>query len=90
MATERLAMHDVREILRQKLTLKRSHRAVVKALGVSMGVVSGVVTRAATLGLDWEATRRSRYGCTAHGSRSARRGRCRIRRSCTWSCGSPG
>ena len=55
MATERLAMHDVREILRQKLTLKRSHREVVAALGVSMGVVSGVVTRAATLGLDWEA-----------------------------------
>jgi transposase len=55
MATERLAMHDVREILRQKLTLKRSHRAVVQALGVSMGVVSGVVTRAATLGLDWAA-----------------------------------
>ena len=55
MATERLAMHHVREILRQKLTLKRSHRAVVEALGVSMGVVSGVVTRAATLGLDWEA-----------------------------------
>jgi transposase len=55
MATERLAMHDVREILRQKLTLKRSHRAVVEALGVSMGVVSGVVTRATTLGLDWEA-----------------------------------
>jgi len=55
MATERLAMHDVREILRQKLTLKRSHRAVVEALGVSMGVISGVVTRAAALGLDWEA-----------------------------------
>jgi len=55
MATERLAMHHVREILRQKLTLKRSHREVVAALGVSMGAVSGVVTRAATLGLDWEA-----------------------------------
>ena len=49
MATERLAMHHVREILRQKLTLKRSHREVVAALGVSMGAVSGVVTRAATL-----------------------------------------
>jgi transposase len=55
MATERLAMHQVREILRQKLTLKRSHREVMAALGVSMGVVSGVVTRAAALGLDWGA-----------------------------------
>jgi transposase len=55
MATERLAMHQVREILRQKLTLKRSHRAVMEALGVSMGVVCAVVGRAAALGLDWEA-----------------------------------
>src|SRR5262249_60079755 len=55
MATERLAMHQVREILRQKLTLERSHREVMAALGVSMGVVSGVVTRAAALGLDWAA-----------------------------------
>jgi transposase len=55
MATERLAMHQVREILRQKLVQKRSHRAVVTALGVSMGAVSSVVTRAATLGLDWKA-----------------------------------
>jgi hypothetical protein len=55
MATERLAMHQAREILRQKLTLKRSHREVMAALGVSMGTVSGVMTRAAVLGLDWEA-----------------------------------
>ena len=55
MATERLAMHQAREILRQKLTLKRSHRDVVSAVGVSMGTVSGVVVRAAALGLDWEA-----------------------------------
>jgi transposase len=48
-------MHQVREILRQKLTLKRSHREVVSALGVSMGVVSGVMTRATALGLAWEA-----------------------------------
>jgi transposase len=55
MATERLAMHQAREILRQKLTLRRSHREVVAALGVSMGTVSAVVNRAAVLGLDWEA-----------------------------------
>jgi transposase len=55
MATERLAMHQVREILRQKLTLKRSHREVVEALGVSLGKISGVVGRATALGLSWEA-----------------------------------
>ena len=55
MATERLAMQQVREILRQKLTLKRSHRDVMAALGVSMGVICSVVGRAAALGLDWEA-----------------------------------
>ncbi len=55
MATERLAMDKAREILRQKLTLKRSHREVVAALGVSMGLISSVVTRAAALGLAWEA-----------------------------------
>src|SRR5262249_13726799 len=55
MATERLAMHQAREILRQKLTLKRSHREVVAALGVSMGTISSVVGRATALGLDWEA-----------------------------------
>jgi len=51
MATERLAMHDVREILRQKLTLKQSHREVMAALGVSMGVVSG---RTSAFGQDAE------------------------------------
>ena len=55
MATERLAMHQAREILRQKLVLKRSHRAVMAAVGVSMGTVSGVAGRAKALGLDWKA-----------------------------------
>lgn len=55
MATERLAMHQAREILRQKLTLKRSHREVVAALGVSIGTVSKVAGRAMALGLDWTA-----------------------------------
>ena len=35
MATERLPMQHVREILRQKLALGRSHREVAKSLGVS-------------------------------------------------------
>jgi transposase len=54
MATERLAMYQAREILRLKLTQKKTHRAVMAAVGVSMGTVSGVVVRAAALGLDWE------------------------------------
>ncbi len=52
MATERLAMHRIREILRQKLVLKRSHREVKKAVGVSLGQVSHLARRAALLGID--------------------------------------
>ncbi|MDI1437691.1 IS21 family transposase [Polyangium sorediatum] len=54
MATERLRMRHVREILRQKLVLGRSNRQVSASLQVSSGAVSGAVTRARTLGLDWE------------------------------------
>jgi len=36
MATEGLEMHVLREIFRQKLTLRRSHRQTVTALGVSL------------------------------------------------------
>jgi transposase len=54
MATERLSMRHVREILRQKLVLGRSNRQVAASLGVSSGSVSGAVTRARTLGLDWD------------------------------------
>jgi hypothetical protein len=35
MATERLPMQHLREILRQKLALGRSHREVARAVGVS-------------------------------------------------------
>lgn len=54
MATERLRMRDLREILRQKLVLKRSNRQVGASLRVSHGGVSGAVGRARALGLDWE------------------------------------
>jgi transposase len=47
-------MHRLKEILRQKLVLHRSHRQVAKAVGVSVGFVSGVVTRMAALGLGAE------------------------------------
>jgi len=52
MATERLEMHVLREILRQKLLLARSHREVVASIGVSLGKVSSVLARAHSLGLD--------------------------------------
>lgn len=54
MAAERLSMRCVKEVLRQKYCLKKSHRQVATALSISSGFVSGVMTRAATVGLtDW-------------------------------------
>ena len=53
MATERLSMRHTREILRQKLTLRRSHRAIAQSLGISSGTVGGTVLRARAAGLDW-------------------------------------
>jgi transposase len=53
MSSEKLSMRKVREILRQKLVLKRSHREVATSAGVSVGVVSKVVNRAEAAGIDW-------------------------------------
>ena len=54
MATERLSMQNVREILRQKkLELKQTHRAVADALGISDGAVRSLMVRWKGLGLDW-------------------------------------
>lgn len=55
MATERLSMRHTREILRQKLTLGRSHRAIGQSLGLSHGVVGTTVLRARAAGLTWPA-----------------------------------
>jgi transposase len=55
MATERLPMLKLREILRHKLQLGSSHREAAAALGISAGSVGGAATRAAALGLDWPA-----------------------------------
>ncbi len=52
MAAERLAMRKIREILRQKWELGRSHREIARSLGVSVGAVAGVVTRATRAGWD--------------------------------------
>ena len=53
MANERLSMRKVREILRQKLCLGRSHREVALHVGVSVGVVTKVLGRAQEAGIDW-------------------------------------
>ena len=54
MAAERLSMRKIREILRQKWALGRSHREVAASLGVSVGIVAKTVLRATTAKLTWE------------------------------------
>ena len=53
MATERLSMRQIREILRQKWTLGRTHRQVAEGLRVGLGTVSTVERRARAADLDW-------------------------------------
>ena len=53
MATERLSMRKIREILRHKWAVGRSHREVAASLGVSVGAVSAAEHRARAAGLDW-------------------------------------
>ena len=55
MATKRLPMRQIREILRLKWTLQRSHRETARSVGVSAGGVASVVSRATHQGLTWEA-----------------------------------
>jgi DNA-directed RNA polymerase specialized sigma24 family protein len=58
MATERLSMRKIREMLRLKWVAQRSHREVARSLGVSAGAVASAVSRARALGLAWEAVER--------------------------------
>lgn len=51
MATERLTMQQIREILRQKWGLGRSHREVARSLGLSPGSVANAIERATAAGL---------------------------------------
>jgi len=48
-------MRQIREILRLKWTLQRSHRETARSVGVSAGSVAAVVSRATHQGLTWEA-----------------------------------
>ncbi len=54
MAAERLSMRQIKEILRQKWVLKKSHRAIGKSVGVSPGTVGAALCRAAGAGLLWQ------------------------------------
>lgn len=54
MATERLAMRKIREVLRLRWDQKRSVRETSESLGVSTGVVSKIEARARGAGLDLE------------------------------------
>jgi DNA replication protein DnaC len=53
MATERLSMRQIREILRQKWCLGQSHRAVAESLGIGNATVGTTVLRARAAGLEW-------------------------------------
>jgi transcriptional regulator with XRE-family HTH domain len=54
MATERLLMRKIREILRLRRQQGLSVREAARALGVSVGVVSKTASRAAKVGVSWE------------------------------------
>lgn len=53
MATPRLTMRNIREILRQKWSLNRSHREVAASLNISIGGVSKIVGKADEAALTW-------------------------------------
>lgn len=55
MAPKRLPMYIIREILRLKLELGRSHREVARSLGISAGMVGEIASRARKRGLTWKA-----------------------------------
>jgi transposase len=55
MATERLSMRKIREILRQRWLLGRPQRAVAQSVGLSLGAVCETLARARTAGLTWAA-----------------------------------
>ena len=81
-------MRHIREILRMKWGLKRSHRDVARSLGISPGAVASVLSRPRAIGLAAEALdgltddalEQRLYGRRSAATRAAR---CRIRRGST-------
>jgi transposase len=55
MATERVPMQKIREILRLKWVAGRSHRETARSLGLSAGAVGAAVGRARAAALTWDA-----------------------------------
>ena len=53
MPRERLSMRNIREVLRQKWALGRSHREVAQSLGLGMGTVTAILQKASATGLTW-------------------------------------
>jgi transposase len=58
MATERLPMRKIREILRLRWQQKLSVRQTAASVATSIGVVSGTAARATAAGLDWATVER--------------------------------
>lgn len=54
MAAERLPMHSIREILRQRWVLKMTHRQIASSIGISAGTVGSVMIRARAKALQWQ------------------------------------
>ena len=54
MARKRLPMRKIREILRLKWKLGKSHRETARSLGISAGAVGGTVSRANHAKLGWK------------------------------------
>jgi transposase len=55
--TERIAMRQIRELLRLKYECRLSHARIARALGLSKGVVAKYVKLATRAGLTWEEAR---------------------------------
>ena len=80
MARERLPMHKIREILRQKWCQGRRHRQIARSLGISTGMVGKIIGRARKQGLDWSGfeqlsdteLEQRLYGVRSTGERSLR------------------
>ena len=85
MARPRIKMRKLREILRQKWALGRSHREVAASLRLSVGTISDVVRRAEKAGLTWamvpesdDELKKCLYGASSSGGGS------RPQPDCAW------
>ena len=53
MSQKRLSMRKIRELLRLKYDLGRSHREIARSLGIAASTVSDYVRRASAAGFSW-------------------------------------